>query len=82
MSSYSPRVRGTWWTRTQRILTTAELPFDAELFNTDAQPLYQRIASEALQLSHLGLGFSAISIKLSVDVKTVAKGVAWLRAQA
>jgi hypothetical protein len=73
--------QGAWWTRTQRIRTAAELPLEAMLLDTNTAPLYQRIAPTALRLSQLGLGAAAISRKLNVDGKTVAKGVAWLRDQ-
>lgn len=67
-----------WWTRTQRIRTAAELPVETELFDTNAYPLYLRIAPKALQLSQLELGFLAISRKRSADRKTVVRAIASL----
>ena len=68
-----------WWTRTQRIRTEAELPFETILSGTKAAPLYQRIAAKALHLHQLGLGSTTIARRLSTTRKTVIKGVATLR---
>ena len=43
------------------------------------QPLYQQIAKKAAHLRELGLSLAAISRRLEVDDKTVAKAVRWLR---
>ena len=67
-----------WWTRTQRIRTAAELPFEAVLADVAAAPVYQRIAAKALHLQQLGLGSAAIARRLDIDRKTVAKSLAWL----
>lgn len=67
-----------WWTRTQRIRTAAELPFEAVLTDAVAVPLCQRIASKALHLHHLGLRPSAIARRLEVASQTVAKALALL----
>ena len=67
-----------WWTRSQRIRTAAELPFQAVLVDAAAAPVYQRIASKALHLQQLGLGPAVIARRLGMDRKTVAKALAWL----
>jgi hypothetical protein len=67
-----------WWTRTQRIRTAAELPFEAILAEAAAAPIYQRIAAKALHLRQLGLGPAAIARQLGMDRKTVAKALTWL----
>ena len=67
-----------WWTRSQRIRTAAELPFEAILTDATAAPVYQRIASKALHLQQLGLGPLAISRKIGIDRKTVTKSLACL----
>ena len=67
------------WTRTQRIRTAAEVPFDVALLDTAGPPIYQRIARKALHLRELGLSDRVIARRLGVTDKTVAKAVAWLR---
>lgn len=68
-----------WWTRTQRIRTAADMPFEVALLDTPPPPVYQCIARKALHLRELGLSLSAIARRLGVTGKTVAKGIAWLR---
>lgn len=64
-----------WWTRTQRIRTAAEIPFEAALLETAEPPLYQRIAPKAMRLWKLGLSLSRIARHLGVTDKTVAKSL-------
>ncbi len=66
-------------TRTQRILTAAEVPLEVVLLETETRPLYQQVARKALHLRELGLSLSANAKKLGVDDKTVAKALRWLR---
>jgi len=68
-----------WWTRSQRIRTTAEVPLEVALLDAEQPPTYQRIASEAKHLQELGLTYSRIAGHLGVDHKTVAKGIRWLK---
>jgi len=68
-----------WWTRTQRIRTAAEIPFEAPLLETAEPPLYQRIAPKAMRLWELGLSLSRIARHLGVTDKTVAKSLAAAR---
>ena len=70
-----------WWTRTRRIRTAAEVPFEVALLDTSPPPIYQRIARKALHLQELGLSRSAIARRLAVDEKTVAKAIRWLQHQ-
>jgi len=74
----SSNILRTWWTRTQRIRTAAELPFEAVLADAIAAPVYQRIASKALHLQQLELRPAAIARRLGIDRKTVTKALAWL----
>ncbi len=69
-----------WWTRTQRIRTVAQLPFEVALLDVTAAPLYQRIAHKAFHLQRLGISQSAISRQLGVADKTLAKAIAWFMA--
>ena len=64
-----------WWTRTQRIRTAAEIPFEATLIETAEPPLFQRIAPKAMRLWELGLSLSRIARHLGVTDKTVAKAL-------
>ena len=68
-----------WWTRSQRIRTAAEIPFEAALLETAQAPLYQRIAPKAMRLWELGLSLSRIAQHLGVTDKTVAKSLAAAR---
>lgn len=68
-----------WWTRTQRIRTAAEMPFEVVLLDRAPPPVYQRIARKAVHLQQLGLSLSAIARRLGVTGKTVAKGIVWAR---
>jgi hypothetical protein len=67
-----------WWTRSQRIRTAAEVPFEVAMLDIEQSPIYQRIAFEAKQLQGLGMSFSRIAEQLGVDHKTVAKSIRWL----
>ena len=68
-----------WRTRSQRIGTFAQIPFEVAILDTRAAPIYQQIAPKAVQLQQLGLSNSAIAKRLGVTDKTVAKCVVWLR---
>jgi DNA-binding NarL/FixJ family response regulator len=68
-----------WWTRSQRIRTFAEIPFEAAILDTDTPPIYEKIAPRALQLQRLGMSSSAIAKRLGITDKTVAKAIAWFR---
>lgn len=57
----------------------AQVPFEVPLLDTEAPPIYQRIARKALHLRELGPSFSAIARTLGVTGKTVAKRIGWLR---
>jgi len=69
---------GWWWTRTQRIRTFSEIPFEVALLITAEPPKYQQIAEKALHLNQLGLANEAIARQLGVDGKTVAKALRWM----
>ncbi len=64
-----------WWTRSPRIRTLGEIPFEAALLETKEPPLYRQIAPEAARLSRLGMSHSAIARALGVDHKTVKKAL-------
>ena len=81
-NSSAPCASEGWWTRTQRIRTAAERPFEVALLDTSPPPTYQRIAGKALHLRELGLTDATIARRLGVTDKTVAKGICWLRATA
>jgi hypothetical protein len=52
---------------------------EVALLETEARPLYQRMAPKALHLRELGLSYCAIAGKPRVDEKTVAKAIQWLQ---
>jgi hypothetical protein len=64
-----------WWTRTQRIRTAAEVPFELTVAGTTGIPLYQRIAWKALHLKHLGLSQWDVARRLGVASKTVVRAL-------
>jgi hypothetical protein len=64
-----------WWTRTQRIRTAAEIPFEASLLEIAELPLYQPIAPKAIRLWELGLSLACIARHLGVTDNTVAKAL-------
>jgi hypothetical protein len=63
------------WTRSQPIRTAAEIPLSCSLLETRPIFAYQRIASDALRLSRLGMSASLIARRLGVTDKTVAKAI-------
>jgi len=68
-----------WWTRSQRIRTFAEIPFDVALLEAAEAPRYQQIAEKALHLKRLALSNEAIARHLGINGKTVAKALSWIR---
>ena len=71
----------TWWARSLRIRTAAELPFEIPLFQTAESPVYRRIADRALQLRQLGLTPAVIARYLGVSDKTATKAIAWIKGE-
>jgi hypothetical protein len=72
-------VRFCWWRRTQRIRIVSGVSFEIALLETEERPLYQQIAGKVAQLRELGSSLAAISRRLELDYKTVAKAVRWRR---
>ena len=68
-----------WWTRTQRLRTVAELPFEAEFRAVVPGPVYQRIAAAAAGMNDQGVTVAAIGRHFGVDHHTVEKAVRWFR---
>ena len=68
-----------WWTRTQRLRTLAELPFEAEFRAVVPVPVYQRIAAEAVGMQDQGVTVAAIGRHFGVDDHTVVKAIRWFR---
>jgi len=65
-----------WWTLSQRIRTFAEISIEAAILDAGAAPIYQQIASKALQLQQLGMSSLAIAKRLGITDKTVSKAIA------
>ena len=51
------------------------MPFEAALTEAEEQPVYQRIAGEAIHFRRPGFTDSNIAWSLDVDDKTVAKAI-------
>ena len=66
-----------WWTRTQRLRTVAELPFEVEFRSVVPVPVYQRIAVEATEMQHRGVTVAAIARYFGVDDHTAGKALRW-----
>jgi len=66
-----------WWTRSQRIRTFGEIPFEVALLEAEERPVYQRIAGDVEQLRKLGMNCPQIARRLQIDPKTVAKAISW-----
>ena len=66
-----------WRTRSQRIRTEGEVPFEVVLVDAEKRSVYQRVAEEAEHLRRLGLSNSKIAQHFRVDDKTVAKAIRW-----
>jgi hypothetical protein len=62
----------------QRIRTFTQIPFEAQILDAGAAPIYQQIAPKALLLQQLWLSNLAIAKRLGVTDKTAAKAVSWL----
>jgi hypothetical protein len=67
-----------WWTRSQSIRIAGETQFVVKLLDAEDGPVYQRIASKALQLKQLGLSTARVAQALDVSDKTVAKAIKWV----
>lgn len=74
-ATYGPFSGARWWTRSQKIRTFGEIPFEVALLETGERPVYQRIAVEVVQLARLGMRKAAIARSLGVDAKTVKKAI-------
>jgi len=70
-----------WWTRSQRIRTEGEVPFETALFETNEPPVFQKIAMDSLHLRQLGLNPNQIAKHLAVDRTTVVRAIQWLLKQ-
>ncbi len=68
-----------WWRLSQRIRTFAQIPFEVEILDSGAAPVYQQIAHKAFHFKQLGMSNSSIARKLGVTDKTVAKAVDWFQ---
>jgi len=68
-----------WWTRSQRIRTEGEVPFEAALTELSKAPVYQAIAEQAAHLHLLGMNPNRIAVHLGVDRTTVTRALRWIR---
>jgi hypothetical protein len=67
-----------WWTRSQRIRTEGEVPFEVLLFFQTEPPTYQKVADKAMHLSQLGMNSNQIAVLLDVDRKHVERALRWI----
>jgi hypothetical protein len=68
-----------WWTRSQRIRTEGEVPFEVALTELSKAPAYQEIAAQAAHLHLLGMNPNRIAVRLVVDRTTVTRALRWIR---
>ena len=66
-----------WWTQSQRCRTLARISLDVEQRDPNITPVYQVIASEAVEQHASGETFSAIAARFGVTSKTVKKALRW-----
>jgi len=66
-----------WWTRSQRIRTEGEVPFEVALYFRTEPPTYQKVADKAMHLSQLGMNSNRISAILKVDRTTITRALRW-----
>ena len=67
------------WTRSQRIRTEGEVPFEAALTELSKMPVYQAIAEHVAHLHLLGMNPNRIAVHLSVDRTTVTRALRCIR---
>ena len=67
-----------WWTWSQRVRTVSKPTIEVHILDTLIQPLYQQVATQALQLREQSLSLRMTAIQLNVDEKTVSKAIQWL----
>jgi hypothetical protein len=67
-----------WWTRSQRIRTEGEIPFEVALVDFRELPTYQRIAEKVFHLNQLGMNPNRIAVLLGVDRTTVTRSLRWI----
>jgi DNA invertase Pin-like site-specific DNA recombinase len=68
-----------WWTRSQRIRTEGEVPFEVALFFQTEPPTYQKVADKVTHLSQLGMNPNRIAIRLGIDRTTVTRALRWIK---
>jgi len=68
-----------WWTRSQRIRTEGEVPFEVALFFQTEPPTYQKVADKVTHLSQLGMNPNRIAIRLGIDRTTVIRALRWIK---
>jgi len=68
-----------WWTRSQRIRTEGEVPFEAALLHPSNLPNYITIAEKALHLKELNMNPNQIAVALKVDRTTVLRALRWAK---
>jgi|GEM_PF-1474332 len=68
-----------WWTRSQRIRTEGEAPFEVPLTELSKAPVYQEITQKAAHLHLLGMNPNRIAAHLGVDRTTVTRALRCIR---
>jgi len=68
-----------WSTRSQRIRTEGEVPFEVALTELSKASVYQEIAEKAAHLHLLGMNPNRIAVHLGVDRTTVTRALRWIR---
>ena len=68
-----------WWTRSQRIRTEGEVPFEVAIVEPPEVPTYMGIADKALHLKELNMNPNQIAVALKVDRTTVLRALRWVK---
>jgi hypothetical protein len=66
-----------WWTRSQHIRTLATVPLEIPLAEPGPEPVFRRIADEALELHDLGWSKDKIARHFKVAGRTAAKAITY-----
>ena len=70
-----------WWTRSQRIRTEGEVPFEIALVDPSDGPTYITLAEKALRLEELKINPNKIAVALDLDRTTVVRALRWIKGQ-
>jgi hypothetical protein len=66
-----------WRAPSERIRTAFEIPFEVDLTDEDAIPIYMKISEKVLHLRRLGISFASIAERLGVNLWMAKRAARW-----